>query len=178
MSSDNRDKFINNHYALESEILTTMPDTQDRLTLTNEYIKNTSVKTNIQIVANTYQNITFKRLTEILTLLNAQVNQKMFRYYKKKKFRDKRIKFLCHHERVHNNTHSNILLDVPPDYDFNKIAKVIMLMSDCFKKLDTKFILYSDLDVKDEFKMTNYATKEYDPFNHDIKVLNENFIVI
>ena len=60
-----------------------MSETQNQIT--NALVEDTSIKTDIQIVANTYQNISFKTLTRLLSILNAQVNQKMFRYYKKKK---------------------------------------------------------------------------------------------
>ena len=143
-----------------------MPITKDQIT--NTLIKDNSVKTNIQIVANTYLNISFEKLTKKLSLLNSLVNQKLFRYFRK--YPDRRIAFFCNHEKVENNTHSHILLKVPPEYD---VLNVLILMSSYWKKLDdrtnSKFNLYYDLNVNDEVKSTDYAIKR---FNED------NFIVI
>ncbi len=125
--------------------------------ITNALIEDTNIKTNIQIVANTYQNISFNKLTKLLSLLNAQVNQKLFRYYQK--YPDKRIAFYCFHESVENNTHSNIILRIPPEYD---VINVILLMRKFWLKINSKFRLYFDLDVKDETKCTKYATKDDD----------------
>ena len=146
----------------------------NQVQVTNSYLDNANIKTNVQIVANTYQNISFKSLTRILSLLNAQVNQKLFRYFRKEKFKHLRIKFHCHHERVENNTHSNILLEIPPKYD---VAEVVFLMRKLFKKINPKFELYYDLDVRSQFKMTDYATKQYNPLHH-VKVQTENSITI
>jgi hypothetical protein len=143
-----------------------MPITKDQIT--NTLIKDNSVKTNIQIVANTYLNISFEKLTKKLSLLNSLVNQKLFRYFRK--YPDRRIAFFCNHEKVENNTHSHILLKIPPEYD---VLNVLILMSSYWKKLDdrinSKFNLYYDLNVNDEVKSTDYAIKR---FNED------NFIVI
>ena len=130
--------------------------------ITNALIEDTSIKSNIQIVASTYQNISFDKLTRMLSLLNAQVNQKLFRYYQK--YADKRIAFYCYHERVENNVHSNIILKVPPNYD---VLNVLILMRKFFKKMNPKFALYYDLNVRNEFKCTDYATKEYNPERED-----------
>ena len=139
-----------------------MSETQNKIT--NALIDDTNISTNVQIVANTYQRISFDKLTKLLSLLNAQVNQKLFRYYKKKKFKDKRIAFYCYHERVENNVHSNIILKVPPNYD---VLNVLILMRKFFKKMNPKFELYYDLNVRNEFKCTDYATKEYNPERED-----------
>ena len=92
----------------------------------------------------------------------------MFRYFRK--YPDKRVAFFCNHERVENNTHSHIIIKVPPEYN---VLNVVLLMQEYWKRLDdrtnTKFELYYDLDVKDEVKSTRYAIKR---FNED------NFIVI
>ena len=144
-----------------------MSETQNQIT--NALVEDTSIKTDIQIVANTYQNVSFKTLTRLLSILNAQVNQKMFRYYKKKKFSNRRIGFLCNHERVYNNIHSNIILKLPPDYD---VTKVLFLMQKFWLKLNPKFKLYFDFQVRDQFKCTDYAIKEYDIYK------DEKFVVI
>ena len=99
-----------------------MPITKDQIT--NTLIKDDTIKTNILIVANTYLNISFDKLTKKLSLLNSLVNQKLFRYFRK--YPDRRIAFFCNHERVENNTHSHIILKVPPEYD---VLNVLILMS-------------------------------------------------
>ena len=143
-----------------------MPITKDQIT--NTLIKDNTIKTSILIVANTYLNISFDKLTKKLSLLNSLVNQKLFRYFRK--YPDRRIAFFCNHERVENNTHSHIILKVPPEYD---VLNVLLLMNQYWKKLDdrinTKFQLYYDLNVNDEYKSTDYAIKK---FNED------SFIVI
>ena len=143
-----------------------MPITQEQVTDT--LIRDNTIKTNVQIVANTYLNISFDKLSKKLSLLNSLVNQKLFRYFRK--YPDKRVAFFCNHERVENNTHSHIIIKVPPEYN---VLNVVLLMQEYWKRLDdrtnTKFELYYDLDVKDEVKSTRYAIKR---FNED------NFIVI
>tara|TARA_B110000858_G_C17564048_1_gene363800 strand:+ start:142 stop:573 length:432 start_codon:yes stop_codon:yes gene_type:complete len=143
-----------------------MSITQEQVTDT--LIRDNTIKTNVQIVANTYLNISFDKLSKKLSLLNSLVNQKLFRYFRK--YPDKRVAFFCNHERVENNTHSHIIIKVPPEYN---VLNVVLLMQEYWKRLDdrtnTKFELYYDLDVKDEVKSTRYAIKR---FNED------NFIVI
>ena len=134
-----------------------MPITKDQIT--NTLIKDDTIKTSILIVANTYLNISFDKLTKKLSLLNSLVNSKLFKYFKK--YPDKRIAFYCNHERVENNTHSHIILKVPPEYD---VLNVLLLMNKYFKKLDdrtnAKFQIYYDLNVNSEYKTTRYSTKK------------------
>ena len=148
-------KFINNKITHQGEIQNRMSNTQ----ITNALIEDTNIKTSIQLVANTYMNISFEKLTKKLSVLNAQLNQKYFRYYQK--YPDKRMGFHCYHERVFNNTHSNIFLRIPPEYD---VLNVILDMEKLWKKLDTrketKFQLYQDYNVKDQFRCTAYGRKE------------------
>ena len=127
--------------------------------ITNALIDDTNIKTNIQMVANTYMNISFNRLTKMLSVLNAQLNQKYFRYYQK--YPDKRIGFHCDHERVSNNIHSNIILKIPPEHD---VINVVLDMEKLWIKLDSRkkprFRLHHDFDVRNQFKCTSYARKE------------------
>ena len=143
-----------------------MSRTQKRVC--NALIDDTNIKTTIQVVANTYLNISFDKLTKKLSLLNSLVNQKLFRYFRK--YPDKRDAFYCCNERVENNTHSHIILKVPPEYD---VLNVLLLMNKYWKKLDdrvqSKFKLYYDLNVNDEVRSTRYSTKKYN---------EDNFIVI
>ena len=127
--------------------------------ISNAFIDDTRIKTNIQLVASTYKNISFNSLTKLLHRLSERINYKYFRYYKK--YTEKKIGMHCYNERVLNNAHSNILLQVPPEYN---VINVVLDMEKIWKKLDTrkypKFKLYQDFDVRDEFKCTNYARKE------------------
>ena len=136
--------------------------------ITNALIKDKKIKTNIQLVANTYLNITFESLTKKLSLLNKMLNTKLFPYHQK--YPDKRVAFYCNHEKVNNNTHSHITLGVPPEYD---ILNVLILMNKFWKKIDNrvnaKFQLYYDLNVNNEEYCTRYSTKNYN---------TDNFIVI
>jgi len=134
-----------------------MSITQEQVT--NALMNDDTIKTNVQVVANTYLNIPFDKLTRKLSLLNSLVNQKLFRYFRK--YPDRRIAFFCNHERVENNTHSHIILKVPPEYD---VLNVLILMSNYWKKLDdrtnAKFQIYYDLNVNSEYKTTRYSTKK------------------
>ena len=141
----------------------TLSDEQIR----NAYIKDTSIKTNVQLVASSYKNIVYDSLTDLLFSLNKRLNDKTFRYHKK--YPDKRIGFHAYHERVDNNVHSNIILAVPPEYDDVNVMKIVFAMEKLWIKLDDrknpKFKLYYDFNVIDQVKCTNYAIKEryYEP---------------
>ena len=127
--------------------------------ISNAFIDDTRIKTNIQLVASTYKNISFNSLTKLLHRLSDRINYKYFRYYKK--YPEKKIGMHCYNERVLNNAHTNILLQMPPEYN---VINVVLDMKKIWKKFDTrkepKFKLYQDFDVRDEFKCTNYARKE------------------
>ena len=127
--------------------------------ISNAFIDDTRIKTNIQLVASTYKNISFNSLTKLLHRLSERINYKYFRYYKK--YPEKKIGMHCYNERVLNNAHTNILLQMPPEYN---VINVILDMEKIWKKLDTrkypKFKLYQDFDVRDQIKCTNYARKE------------------
>ncbi len=127
--------------------------------ISNAFIDDTRIKTNIQLVASTYKNISFNSLTKLLHRLSERINYKYFRYYKK--YPEKKIGMHCYNERVLNNAHTNILLQMPPEYN---VINVVLDMKKIWKKFDTrkepKFKLYQDFDVRDEFKCTNYARKE------------------
>ena len=127
--------------------------------ITNALIKDNRIKTSVQLVANTYMNISFNTLTKLLHRLSDRINYKYFRYYKK--YPDKKIGMYCYNERVLNNTHSNIILQMPPEYN---LINVVLDMEKIWKKLDTRkkttFELYQDFDVRDEVQCTSYARKE------------------
>ena len=88
--------------------------------MTREDLRNALLKkdnkfaTNYIVVANTYMNISFELLTHKLNLLNAIVNKKLFRYFRK--YTEKRVQFAYNHQRVINNTHSHLILKVPDEY--------------------------------------------------------------
>ena len=135
-----------------------------KVQITNALIEDTNIKTNVQIVANTYMDISYDRLTKMLSLINAQLNQKLFRYYQK--YPDRRIGFHCYHERVEGNTHSNIFLKIPPILNHETI-NIILLMENLWKQLGkrsktrgAKFQLYQDYNVDDETRCTRYGRKE------------------
>ena len=129
--------------------------------ITNVYIDDDTIKTNVQLVASSYKNIEYESLTGLLFSLNKRLNDKTFRYHNK--YPDKKIGFHAYHERVNNNVHSNIILAVPPECDGN-IINIVLDMEKLWIKLDDrkkpKFKLYYDLDVRDQVKCTNYAIKE------------------
>ena len=167
-------KLTNNKITHENVIQSRMSKTQMRIdrreeqrTLSDEqirnaYIEDTSIKTNVQLVASTYKNIAYDSLTDLLFSLCKRLNDRTFRYHNK--YPDKKIAFNAYHEREHNNVHSNIILTVPPEYDDVNVMKIVFDMEDLWIKLDDrknpKFKLWKDFDVIDQVKCTNYAIKE------------------
>ena len=167
-------KLTNNKITHENVIQSRMSKTQMRIdrreeqrTLSDEqirnaYIKDTSIKTNVQLVANTYKNIAYDSLTDLLFSLCKRLNDRTFRYHNK--YPDKKIAFNAYHEREHNNVHSNIILTVPPEYDDVNVMKIVFDMEYLWIKLDNrknpKFKLWKDFNIIDQVKCTNYAIKE------------------
>ena len=135
-------------------------------------MNDSKIRTDIQIVANTYTNISFDMLTKKLSLLNAIINKRLFKYYQKHP--EMRVAFYCNHERVPDNTHSHILLSVPEIYN-NIIHKILLKLQLKFMLLDDRklsnapFTIFYKTKVRSRIANVAYATKR---FNHD------NFIVI
>ena len=77
--------------------------------------------------------------------------------------------FICSIERVRNNTHSHILLRIPKEYDRNYVLK---LMSDYFRKLGEKFILFNE-KANNEIANVIYSLK-----SHHSKYVPEQLVVI
>ena len=127
--------------------------------ITNALIEDTRMRTDIQLVASTYKNISNKSLDKLLHRLSERINYKYFRYYKK--YPNKKIGMHCYNERVLNNAHSNIILQMPPEYD---VINVVLDMQKIWRSLDDRkniqFKLYQDFDVRDQVKCTSYAKKE------------------
>jgi hypothetical protein len=127
--------------------------------ITNALIEDTRMRTDIQLVASTYKNISNRSLDKLLHRLSERINYKYFRYYKK--YPDKKIGMHCYNERVLNNVHTNIILQMPPEYD---VINVVLDMQKIWRSLDDRkniqFKLYQDFDVRDQFKCTSYARKE------------------
>jgi hypothetical protein len=144
----------------ESEILTAMLK-QD---LIKCLLKDSKIRTDIQIVANTYTNISFDALTKKLSLLNAIINKKLFKYYQKHP--EKRVAFYCNHESVPDNTHSHILLSVPEEYN-NIIHKILLKLQSKFMLLDDRklshapFKIFYKTNVRSRYANVAYATKRY-----------------
>ena len=119
------------------------------------------------VVANTYMNLSFKRLTQKLSLLNAMVNKKLFRYFKK--YPEKRIQFAYNNQQSGNNTHSHIIIKLPDEYKKNEIEflKIFNLMRFKWFKLDIrkdkKFDVYFqkvDDEANSKFCNVKYAVRE------------------
>ena len=135
--------------------------------LIKEILKDKTLDKDLVVVANTYQNISNEELIKKLELLNAFVNKKLFRYFLK--YPDKRVMFICNIERVRNNTHSHILLRIPKEYDRNYVLK---LMSDYFRKLGKRFILFNE-KANNEIANVIYSLK-----SHHSKYVPEQLVVI
>ena len=110
--------------------------------MTREELRNALLKksnmfaTNYVVVANTYMNISYDLLTHKLNLLNAKVNKKLFKYFRK--YQDKRIQFAYTNQRVNNNTHSHMILKVPDEYyqPHTELLKIRDLMWFSWLQLD------------------------------------------
>ena len=135
--------------------------------LIKEILKDKALDKDLVVVANTYQNISNEKLIKKLELLNAFVNKKLFRYFQK--YPEKRVMFICSIERVRNNTHSHILLRIPKEYDRNYVLK---LMSESFKKLGDRFILFNET-ATNEIGNVIYSLK-----THQSKYVPEQLVVI
>lgn len=125
-----------------------------------ELLKRSDINSDIQVVANTYMNLSYDQLTRKLSLLNSHVNRKLFRWYQK--YPETRVVFYCNHEKVENNTHSHIILQIPPLHNTNE---VLILMNKFWRKFDervlTKFQIYIDKEVKNKVVNVTYAFKKF-----------------
>ena len=135
--------------------------------LIREIIKDKRLDKDLVVVANTYQNISNEELIKKLELLNAFINKKLIRYFQK--YPEKRVMFICSIERVRNNTHSHIILRIPKEYDRNYVLK---LMSDYFRKLGDRFILFNET-ATNEIGNVIYSLK-----SHHSKYVPEQLVVI
>ena len=135
--------------------------------LIRELSKDNRLDKDLVVVANTYQNISNEELIKKLELLNAFVNKKLFRYFQK--YPEKRVMFICSIERVRNNTHSHIILRIPKEYDRKYVLK---LMSEYFKKLGDRFILFNE-KANNETANVIYSLK-----SHHSKYVPEQLVVI
>ena len=122
------------------------------------------INTNIQIVTSTTMNISYDQLTKKLSLLNSQLNRNIFRYYYK--FPDKKIMFICNHERVRDNVHSHITLRVPRRKSFKDQSKydpinVVLLMKQIWEQMNPKYRLYYDFNIKNLVGKVIYDFKRF-----------------
>ena len=122
------------------------------------------INTNIQIVTSTTMNISYDQLTKKLSLLNSQLNRNIFRYYYK--FPDKKIMFICNHERVRDNVHSHITLRIPRPSSFKDQSKydpinVVLLMKQIWEQMNPKYRLYYDFNIKNLVGKVIYDFKRF-----------------
>ena len=108
------------------------------------------INTNIQIVTSTTMNISYDQLTKKLSLLNSQLNRNIFRYYYK--FPNKKIMFICNHERVRDNVHSHITLRIPKPDKIKDQSKydpinVVLQMKQIWEQMNPKYRLYYDFYI-------------------------------
>ena len=126
----------------------------------DELLSSDDFNTDIQVVVNTYMNISYEKLTKKLSLLNSHINRKLFRYYQK--YPEKRVVFFCNHEKVENNTHSHIILKIPPCYD---VDEVLNLMKRYWTKFDErpikKFQVFIDKKIKNKIRNVIYSFKKF-----------------
>lgn len=122
------------------------------------------INTNIQIVTSTTMNISYDQLTKKLSLLNSQLNRNIFRYYYK--FPDKKIMFICNHERVRDNVHSHITLRIPKPDKIKDQSKydpinVVLLMKQIWEQMNPKYRLYYDFNIKNLVGKVIYDFKRF-----------------
>ena len=140
------------------------------------------INTNIQIVTSTTMNISYDQLTKKLSLLNSQLNRNIFGYYYI--FPDKKIMFICNHERVRDNVHSHITLRIPKPDKIKDQSKydpinVVLQMKQIWEQMNPKYRLYYDFNIKNlvgkviyDFKKFYNRRPEVDDTRHD------NFVII
>jgi len=141
--------------------------------MTKEELRNALLKkdnkftTDYIVVANTYMNISFELLTQKLNLLNAIVNKKLFRYFRK--YPEKRIQFAYNNQRVENNTHSHLILKVPDEYykPHTELLRIKNLMWFSWLQLDYRsypknriWFEKVDNEKSSEFYNVKYAVRE------------------
>ena len=125
-----------------------------------EMLRRSDIKSNIQVVANTYMNLSYDQLTRKLSLLNALVNKKLFYAYQK--YPEMRVAFYCNHERVENNVHSHIILKIPPRHDTKEVLRLLWKYWNQFDdRVLTKFQLYVDREVRNKVANVTYAFKKF-----------------
>ena len=142
--------------------------------LVKDILSRKDINSNIQIVTSTTMNISFDELTRRLSLLNSQVNRKLFRYYYK--FPEKKVMFICNHERVRDNVHSHVTIRVPPEHD---VTKVIDLMKYFWEQMNTKHRFYFDFNIKNLVGKVIYDFKKF--YNRRPEVddtRHQNFVII
>ena len=130
-------------------------------------------RNDLMITANTYSNMSYDKLNELLRQLSNRVNYKMNRYYRKQP--NRRIKMNCFNEYkgkqelmlygqkrvIQPNTHSHIIAEIPNEFD---TKKVIRLLKQIWRENNNrKFQLHTSLKKTQEGKWRNvcYATKGY-----------------
>ena len=150
--------------------------------LVKDILSRKDINSNIQIVTSTTMNISFDELTRRLSLLNSQVNRKLFRYYYK--FPEKKVMFICNHERVRDNVHSHVTLRIPRPSSFKDQSKydpinVVLLMKQIWEQENPKYRLYFDFNIKNLVGKVIYDFKKF--YNRRPEVddtRHENFAII
>ena len=136
--------------------------------LKNELIES-KVNTFEYVVASLRMNKPIKYLIKKLDTLNYVINYRLNRYSLKKNSKFPRVEFYCFNQYARNNTHSHILLRIPKEYDRNNVLK---LMSDYFRKLGDRFILFNE-KANSEIANVIYSLK-----SHHSNYVPEQLVVI
>ena len=127
-----------------------------------------NVNTTELYVASMRGNYSKKYLIKKLSNLSYATNYRVNRYSLKKNSKFPRVSLYCFNQLALNNTHSHILVQVPPCYDYDQVVNI---MKQEWLKLDDSYDFYSD-KVKTEKAYTMYSVREFKA--HD----EESFIVL
>ncbi len=137
--------------------------TIDKKDLQNFLLSHPNINREYVVVLNTYTNITRRTMLKLIHNLSNRVNRRFCKYFKKRP--NRRIKFYSFPQRVFNNTHSHILLDIPHCYNPMKVKQEI---ESTFKKLGELNQTIYKVHFEDsfcEFSNAIYSSREYHSYD-------------
>jgi len=126
------------------------------------FLDDDTIKTDIMLVANTYQNISFDRLFKMLKGLRSRLN---FKIYGKdwKKLKQPKISLHCLFEKSNNNgkvnTHANVYVQKP--IVNGDVIKLCFELRTIWEQIDEKNKLFM-CEAESPYGWATYITKMYE----------------
>ena len=144
-----------------------------------EWLMHDRFRNDLMITANTYSNMSYDKLNELLRQLSNRVNYKMNRYYRKQP--NRRIKFICFNEfkdkqekmlygkkmMIPANKHSHIIPEIPKEFDTKKVIRLLKTNWRDFN--NRKFDLHTTIKKTTDGRWRNvcYASKGFKKSTHN-----------